>query len=156
MNRKKLFLFVVMFATKSVLAGTVTCPTNVKINKPLVVSTKLTNSDCNGAITLTHTVVSLAGNSGSGTLGLQGPFVNGYAGTIPAATCKNIYYDPTDPTQSSYVYKTADGSATLNNLTVIGKVPAGYKGTLAIVTVGALDSNNQLRIAGTCNVTVIK
>ena len=132
------------------------CPTTAKANHPLHITTvNIQNNDCNNPIYITNTVVGLFGNSG-GTLGLQGPFVNPYSLTVAPATCTQVPYDPACGVDCGYYYDTQATTQAISNLLVVNKVPAHMVGTLIGVSAGVLDDKNQLKIIGTCNVTVTK
>jgi hypothetical protein len=149
MNYKKLLILGV-FASTAANASTATCPSTVKAGTPLIVSATVTNDDCNDAIVIKNSVLSLTG-SNAGTLSLQGPFVTPlFATLIPAATC--ALNNPSHPEYGSHVVNS--GTHTFSNLIVINPVPAGMKGKLALVTAGFLDDQNNLIMAGICNITV--
>lgn len=139
MNYTKLIIFTAICASTTANASSVTCPTTVKVGKPLIVSAAFTNSDCEKTITITNSVLTLLGSSGttgSATVGLQGPFVTPLNLSIPAPTCGE------------------EGTPTVKDLVVIKKVPAAMKGKLAVVDARVLDDNNRLKYVGECHVTV--
>lgn len=176
MKNYSILLTLALCASSSVYAqSNLACPASVKAGNPLTVNATFTNDNPGKAFTITHTIVSLVGNAG-GAFGLQGPFVNAYSGTIPAATIQYVNVptgDPfcgTGPNQdgSPCTYQGINiipGTVTISNLPVINKAPAGMAGSLIAVTAGVMDStnstaattpneNNQVKMSGSCAVYV--
>ncbi|NOS88739.1 MAG: hypothetical protein HOP34_09420 [Methylococcaceae bacterium] len=152
MNYTKRIIISVFCASVANAYAGVTCPTVVKVGQSLSITAEFTNDDCHEDFVVKNSVLSLVGNSGS-ALGLQGPFVTPLNAIIPHATCTQIPYDPEYPEDGSYT-RVIKGSQTLENLTVIKKIPASMKGTLALATAGVLNAENSLNMAGSCLVTV--
>lgn len=159
MYKKLITLIAVLSPIAAANASTIICPATVKAGTQLRVTAKITNEDCTNPMIINKTVVSLMGNTGSGTVGLQGPFVkplaNNFTTLIPHANCTFTPYSPNNP-QFGGFQKTIPTSHTFSNLVVIAQVPVGMGGTLATVTAGVLDTNNVITIAGMCITTVIK
>jgi hypothetical protein len=157
MNYTKLIIFTAICASTTANASSVSCPPTVKAGQQLNVSAEFTNSDCNEAVIIKNTVLSLIGSSGSSasaTVGLQGPFVTPLSLSIPAATCGSVPNVPGYPQYGSHTGVIDEGTTQTLNLVVIKKVPAGMKGKLAVVSAGVLDDKNRLALAGECVVTV--
>jgi hypothetical protein len=137
MNYLKLIIFTAICASTTANASSVTCPTTVKAGKPLIIKAEFTHSECD---TIENSVLSLLGNSAS-AIGLQGPFVTPLVlPIIPPTNCNPDIKIP----------------ETLESLVVIKSVPSGMKGKLAVASAGVLDAKNNLIMAGSCLVTVIK
>ena len=140
-------------------ANKIVCPATVKAGTALKVSATITNDDCSSDLIINKTLVSLLGNSGSGTIGLQGPFVTPFANNfktiIPRATCKVVPYTVGHPEWGTYTVSKPT-SHTFSNLIVVNQVPVGMGGTLVAATAGVLDTGNQIKIAGVCNISVTK
>lgn len=152
MNYKKLLILGV-FASTAANASTVTCPTSVIAGTKLTITATVTNDDCNDAIVVKNSVLSLTGTNG-GTLSLQGPFVTPIVSTlIPHAQCTITHPIPGVPDYTWTVVNQV-GTQTFPNLTVIDAVPTGMKGKLAVVTAGFLDDQNRVILTGACNITV--
>jgi len=146
----KILLVLGLFTSTAANASTATCPATAIAGTKLFISATVTNDDCEDAIVIKNSVLSLVGSNG-GTLSLQGPFVTPLAATlIPAATCAPN--NPAHPEYGSHVVNS--GTFTFTNLFVINPVPTGMKGKLALVTAGFLDDQNKLIMAGVCNITV--
>jgi len=157
MNYSKLMTSVILAAaTATANANSINCPVSVKVGTTLNVSATFTNQDCANKIEIEHSVLSVLGNSGTGTIGLQGPFVTPLVLNIPHAACKKVYYDPANPQWGFNIVVTKQGSETTAELPVIKSVPTTWAGTLIAVTAGGLDINNKLISAGICHVTVTK
>lgn len=153
MNFTKLMIFLAAFTSTAATAG-LTCPATVRINAPLRITATVTNSDCRNSLTINNSVLSLLGNSGSGTIGLRGPFVKPVLSTlIPAATCRSVPNVVGHPEFGTHTIVT-ERSQAFSNLLVISSVPAGMTGTLAVVSAGVMDTHNELHMAGVCNIRV--
>lgn len=140
-------------------ANKIVCPATVKAGTALKVSATITNDDCSSDLTINRTLVSLLGNSGSGSIGLQGPFVTPFANNfntiIPHATCKVVPYTVGHPEWGTYTVSKPT-SHTFSNLIVVNQVPVGMAGTLVVATAGVMDIGNEIKIAGVCKISVIK
>lgn len=125
-------------------ANSVRCPASVKVGTALNVTATIMNDNCSGPIAVNRTVSSLIGNPGTGTIGLQGPFVrpftNNFITYIPKATCSSYY----QITPTPHIF----------NIQVVSSVPTGWTGKLAAVAAGVMTTQNKLIIAGTCYVPV--
>lgn len=156
MNHRKAIIITAVCLFSANIHAELSCPTTVRVGQPLVISSAdFINDDCHDDFVIKNSVLSLIGNSGTG-IGLQGPFVAPLASTIPHATCESVPFDPENPEYGSYTRVISKGQQTLNNLVVIKKVPVSMKGTLVLASVGVLNAENKLKMAGQCLVTVAK
>lgn len=133
--------------------GIVTCPPEVKVGKPLYVTTTFTNEDCTNEVYIKNIAVALIGNSGtSGNNGLQGPFINDLIDTIPVASCTQP-----DPINAPdwFVLQTV-GATSPQDILIMNKVPRTLVGSLAAVVVAIIDEQNKARHIGQCLVSVVK
>jgi hypothetical protein len=162
-------LLVSVVMKPAVAKDSIECPSSVKAGKPLIVNAIIKNENCDSGFTVNKTIVSLIGNSGtSGSSGLQGPFIKNLTTPIvvPKATCEE-YCNPYDNNDdgiigddeqncSGYFFVTDKGSAPLDKLQIIAKVPTGMKNQLASAVVAVLDSNKKIHTVGACLVEVTK
>ena len=159
MNYKNYLILLVLSSATVAEASSLICPATVKAGSQLTVTVNITNEDCSNPLTIDRTVVSLIGNSGSGTIGLQGPFVtpfaNNFSTLIGHAKCTTVPYTAGHPEWGTYT-KVIPTTHSFANIVVIGKVPSGMGGTLALANAGVLDTNNKLIIAGQCYISVTK
>ena len=159
LNYRKCLILLVLSSSTAVNASSVICPATVKAGAQLKISAKITNEDCFNAMTIKRTVVSLMGNSGSGTFGLQGPFVNPLAGNfntlIAHAKCTVIANVPGRPEFGTH-RNVISTSHTFSNIVVIPKVPLAMGGTLVAASAAVLDTSNYMTMAGLCYISVTK
>ncbi|MEI6335629.1 MAG: hypothetical protein WCS87_13810 [Methylococcaceae bacterium] len=159
MNYRKCLILLVLSSSTAVNASDVICPATVKAGTQLKISAKITNEDCFNAMTINRTVASLMGNSGSGTFGLQGPFVtplaNNFNTLIAHAKCTVIPNVPGHPEWGTHT-NVIPTSQIFANIVVIAKVPVGMGGTLVAANAAVLDTSNKLTMAGLCHISVTK
>ena len=156
---KKAVIAILLVSLPTFSSAKIVCPATVKAGKALRVTAIIENNDCDNDLTINKTIVSLLGNSGSGTLGLQGPFVtplsNNFSTIIPIAKCNFVPYNPDHPEWGGNT-QIIPTTQTLSSLLVVNPVPVGLGGTLVAVTAGVLDINNEIKMAGVCHITVLK
>lgn len=155
MAYKKLIIFLAIFTSTAANASSLKCPATVKAGTSLSITATVSNEDCNNPMYINNSVLSLIGNSGNATIGLQGPFVTPLPmlTTIPVAACKSVPYYPDHPEWGAQTVVTPTFHK-FSNLVVIAKVPKGMAGTLALVSAGMMDDNNNIHMIGSCPVHI--
>jgi hypothetical protein len=157
MNYIKVMIFLAVFTSITANAANssnayVVCPATIISGAQLNgITGNVLNDDPNNPLIIKSKVVSITGNSGSGTVGLQGPFVLSIASTlIPAATLTTELNVPNQPQYGTHTVVTASSRIFAFNFATV-KSPAN---TLAVVTVGVIDDANKLHVVGSCPITV--
>jgi len=155
---KKSIITLTLLSMNTAHASSVVCPATAKIGTQLTITANLDNTDCNNSLSVNRTVASVIGNSGYGTIGLQGPFVtnlpNNFIQQIEQASCNFVPWDPNNPQFGGRIETTPTTQAF--SISVLPRVPASWAGTLVAVSAGALDINNHLKIAGICHVQITR
>lgn len=155
---KKSIITLTLLSMSTSHASSVVCPATAKIGTQLTITANVDNTDCNNNLNVNRTVASVIGNSGYGTIGLQGPFVtnlpNNFIQPIGPASCNFVPWNPGNPEWGGRIETIPTTQAF--TISVMPRVPASWAGTLVAVSAGVLDTNNHLQTAGICHVQITR